>query len=65
MTVRDECLNLHQSHSVAEAWVRLGAFRQQYNDERPHRRLGYVTPFVFKTAWVEAKAKQQAPHMRT
>jgi putative transposase len=57
-TVRDECLNMHQFHSVAESVVRLGAFRHQYNQERPHSRLGYLTPFEFKTAWVEAQAKQ-------
>jgi putative transposase len=64
-TVRDECLNMHQFHSVAEAWVRLGVFRHQYNDERPHSRLGYLTPCAFKAAWVEAQAMQRDPHMRT
>jgi putative transposase len=56
---------MHQFHSVAEAWARLVAFRRQYNDERPHNRLDYLTPLAFKAAWVEAQAKQQDPHMRT
>ncbi|NJM55352.1 MAG: IS3 family transposase [Verrucomicrobiae bacterium] len=64
-TVRDECLNMHQFHSVAEACVRLGAFRTHYNQERPHSRLGYLTPLAFKTAWYEAQAKQQDPHIDT
>jgi putative transposase len=64
-TVRDECLNMHQFHSVAEAYVRLNTFRQHYNHERPHSRLGYWTPGTFKTAWYEAQAKQQDPHIRT
>lgn len=64
-TVRDECLNMHQFHSVAEACVRLGAFRQQYNHERPHSRLGYLTPLAFKTAWYEAQAKQQDSNIDT
>lgn len=34
-TVRDECLNMHQFYSLAEACVRLDAFRQYYNHERP------------------------------
>ncbi len=55
-TVRDECLNLHLFASVAEARVRLEAFRQHYNDERPHSRLGYQTPSEFKRAWVQAQA---------
>lgn len=64
-TVRDECLNMHQLHSVAEAYVRLGVFRTHDNHERPHSRLGYLTPLAFKTAWYEAQAKQQDPHIDT
>ncbi len=55
-TVRDECLNLHLFASVAEARVKLEAFRQHYNDERPHSQLGYQTPSEFKHAWVSAQA---------
>ena len=62
-TVRDECLNMHQFHSVAEACVRLSAFRRHYNHERPHSRLSYMTPLEFKTAWFEAQAKPQDPHI--
>jgi putative transposase len=64
-TVRDECLNMHQFHSLAEACVRLATFRHHYNHDRPHSRLGYLTPLAFKTAWYEAKAKQQDPHIDT
>ena len=64
-TVRDECLNMHQLHSVAEACVRLSAFRRHYNHERPHSRLSYLTPLEFKGAWIEAQAKPQDPHMPT
>jgi putative transposase len=64
-TVRDECLNLHQFYSVAESCVRLSTFRHHYNQERPHSSLGYLTPQAFKTAWFEAQAKQQDPHIRT
>lgn len=64
-TVRDECLNMHLFHSVAEACVRLAAFRHQYNTERPHSRLGYLTPLAFKSAWYEAQAKQQDPLIDT
>jgi len=51
--------------SVAEARVRLEAFRRHYNDERPHSRLGYQTPSEFKRAWLEAQAKQQDSHIST
>ena len=59
--MRDECLNMHQFHSVAEACVRLSAFRQHYNHERPHSRLSYLTPLEFKTAWFEAPRNDQFP----
>ena len=64
-TVRDECLNLHVFTSVAEACVRLGAFRRHYNMERPHSQLGYLSPLAFKTAWLEAQAKLQDPNIGT
>lgn len=64
-TVRDECLNMHQFHSVAEACVRLDTFRQHYNHERPHSRLGYLTPLAFKTAWYQAQARQKDPNIDT
>jgi putative transposase len=50
-TVRDECLNMHAFASVAEARVIMTAFRQQYNEERPHSSLGYRTPTEFKRDW--------------
>ena len=63
--VRDECLNLSLFASVAEARVRLEAFRQQYNDERPQSRLGYKTPSEFKSAWVSAQATGQDSNIPT
>ncbi|MEN9936995.1 MAG: hypothetical protein RLZZ387_3574 [Chloroflexota bacterium] len=58
-TVRDECLNLHVFASPAEARVRLGAFQDHYNHDRPHSRLDYRTPEAFKKAWEAAQAQQQ------
>jgi putative transposase len=55
-TVRDECLNMHVFHSVAEARIVLGAYRQQYNEERPHSSLGYRTPTEFKRDWLERQS---------
>lgn len=60
-TVRDECLNLHVFGSLAEACVRLSVFRRQYNEERPHSALQYLTPTAFKTAWLDAQAQLQDP----
>jgi putative transposase len=56
-TVRDECLNRYVFGSLAEAYVRLSAFRNEYNSERPHSRLGYLTPLAFRAAWMQAQQK--------
>jgi putative transposase len=56
-TVRDECLNMYVFLSVAEARARLEAFRQHYNEERPHSSLDYRTPLEFKSAWMQAQAE--------
>jgi putative transposase len=64
-TVRDECLNMHVFASAIEASVRLSAFRQHYNEERPHSALGYQTPSEFKRAWVAAQQKSDDPNIAT
>ncbi len=56
-TVRDECLNMHVFHSVAEARIVLATYHRQYNEERPHSSLGYRTPAEFKRDWLA----QQSP----
>jgi putative transposase len=60
-TVREECLNMHCFISIAEAWLRLSSFRQEYNTVRPHSSLGDLTPLEFKVAWYEAQANKQDP----
>lgn len=51
-TLRDECLNMQAFVSVAEARIQIERFRQAYNEERPHSRLGYRTPAAFKADWL-------------
>jgi putative transposase len=64
-TVRDECLNRQCFVSVAEAWVRLSAFRDEYNTVRPHSSLGDLAPLMFKTAWYEAQLKTRETNTPT
>ncbi len=64
-TVRDECLNRHLFASAAEAQITLDGFRQHYNHERPHSRLGYQTPSEFKRAWASTQAKGQESNIPT
>ena len=44
---RDECLNREQLWTLTEARVVIEDFRQQYNQRRPHSRLGYQSPARF------------------
>jgi putative transposase len=50
-TVRDEFLNSHAFASVAEAQVLAAAYLREYNEQRPHSSLGYLTPLEFKRDW--------------
>jgi putative transposase len=45
--LRDECLNVHQFASLAEAQAIIEAWRMDYNDHRPHSSLGHLTPNEF------------------
>jgi putative transposase len=46
-TLRDECLNAHWFANLAEARQLIQAWRQEYNESRPHRSLGERTPNEF------------------
>ena len=46
--VRTECLNLETFYSLREAKILIGAWRKEYNTERPHSSLGYLTPEEFR-----------------
>jgi putative transposase len=48
--LRDECLNREVFTSCREAQVVVEAWRQHYNQERPHSSLGYRTPQEFALA---------------
>jgi putative transposase len=45
--LRDECLNVHQFASLAEAQAILETWQRDYNDHRPHGSLGHLTPSEF------------------
>jgi len=45
--LRDECLNVHQFASLADAQAIIEAWRMDYNQRRPHSSLGHLTPNEF------------------
>jgi putative transposase len=52
-TMRDEVLRGEEFVSVLEARVVLAAWLEEYNDRRPHRGLGMLTPRQFAARWKE------------
>jgi transposase InsO family protein len=44
---RDECLNVEQFASVADAQAKIEAWRVDYHQRRPHGSLGHLTPTEF------------------
>lgn len=74
--LREECLNEHVFVSLDDARRKIEQWRIEYNQERPHSSLGYLTPEEFaekdqmssaiaRTAWPAkpalAGAAQGAP----
>ena len=45
---RDECLNLNWFLDLADSRVMIEDWRTDYNRDRPHSSLGYLTPLAFK-----------------
>lgn len=45
--LRDECLNANWFASLADAQRAIEQWRQEYNEERPHKNLGRRTPAEF------------------
>ena len=55
---RDECLSLEWFRSRAEAKVIIEAWRQHYNEVRPHSSLDYLTPNQFAARQANAASRQ-------
>ena len=45
--LREECLNVSWFGNLFEARRKIGEWREEYNQERPHSGLGYRTPAEF------------------
>lgn len=57
---RDECLNANYFLSLADARVKIEAWRLGYNTERPHSSLGYVSPEQFLAAIENSQSSSAA-----
>jgi putative transposase len=54
---RDECLNEHWFLSMRHARQVIAEWRQEYNHERPHSSLGYLTPNRFADRFLTADSR--------
>lgn len=55
-TLRHECLNAHWFATLADAKALIQAWRQEYNESRPHRSLGERTPNEFARDYAASSA---------
>ena len=58
--VRDELLNAEEFSSLLEAEVLAKAWKQEYNQVRPHSSLGYRTPAEFGASCLRADSARYA-----
>ena len=60
---RDEFLYGTLFAGIAEARVLCEGFRREYNEERPHQSLDYLTPLEFKHQWAKEhpEGKERSP----
>jgi putative transposase len=54
---RDECLNEHWFVSMRYARKVIEEWRKEYNSERPHSSIGYLTPDQFAAGFLTADSK--------
>jgi putative transposase len=54
--LRDECLNANWFTSVSDARRKIALWRQDYNQERPHSSLNYLSPAEFARKRSETQA---------
>lgn len=54
--LRDEFLSMTLFANVAEARVLSEGYRREYNEDRPHQSLGYLTPLEFKQRWLQKQS---------
>ena len=59
--LRDECLNEHWFMNMAHARSVIERWRLEYNTERPHSALGYLTPAQYAAATQEALCRRASP----
>ena len=58
--LRDECLNVQQFVSLADARAKIETWRIDYNQERPHGSLGDLTPMEYAALRQDQRTEEAA-----
>ena len=63
--LREECLNASWFGDLFEARAKIGAWKEEYNEERPHSSLGYLAPreFARRVAALRSPTAPCAPQL--
>jgi len=61
--LREECLNVSWFENLFEARAKIAAWRNEYNEQRPHSSLAYRTPKEFAEL-VASCGKDADPQVR-
>src|SRR5439155_10941550 len=59
---RDECLNANWFTSLSDARRKIETWRQDYNQQRPHSSLNYISPAEFARTQAEMSAGGKLVH---
>ena len=59
--LQTECLNREIFASLAKTQWLVERWRRQYNQDRPHSSLGYLTPYEFLLQWNQNQPGRNQP----
>lgn len=60
-SIRRELLNAYLFYSLNEVRIMCEEWRRDYNHERPHKSLGYLSPLLYASRWT----KEQQLYLQT
>jgi putative transposase len=63
--LRDECLRVSWFQNLFDARRKIGVWRTDYNEQRPHSSLGYRTPCEFAAQAAKASYGKDADYVRS